>query len=78
MTEPLSPAAQAVEDAYDKGCIKASLWNWERSYNAVGAALRAAAYQVVPDDPLAAPTWTDREEVRAALLAIADELEYQP
>lgn len=80
----LSPAAQAVEDAYDKGCIKASLWNWERSYNAVGAALRAAADQVVPAENAPAlmrgpdlERLAQRQHTRAGFLAIADELEEQ-
>jgi len=74
MTKPLSPPAQAIEDAYfnaDGFGYKAGL----------AAALRAAADQVVPlsyED-----LWTDgrmlqyekRDPVRKKLLAIAAELE---
>jgi hypothetical protein len=73
MTEPLSPAAQAVVDAAITG----------RGYlqPAIAAALRAAADQVVPEE-----TWLGTEEpcyayyrqrcnTRRDLLAIAAELE---
>ena len=81
----LSPATQAVMDA-----AKSSL-DWEAGYlpNAVAAAaLRAAADQVVPE--VSEPDWgacnemqcdielyADHQRKRAALLAIADELEGQ-
>ena len=73
MTEPLSPAAQAVVDAAITG----------RGYlqPAIAAALRVAADQVVPEE-----TWLGTEEpcyayyrqrcnTRRQLLAIAAELE---
>lgn len=80
----LSPAAQAVKDAFD------SKWAGTR-HQALIAALRAAANQVVPDEPRAPrrgmrPGGTgalspdeDKEDQRAAtrrkFLAIAAELE---
>ena len=72
----LSPAAQAVLDAYlDAPCGKPrSVW--------VAAALRAAADQVVPDAAnylraaINSPDWWDaHDQIRAEILAIADELE---
>jgi len=80
MTE-LSPQAQAVLDAYIQGLAT-------KRRNALAAALRAAADQVVPDEP--APTGMrpagdvyssreirrgQRQETRSQLLAIAAELE---
>ncbi len=63
----ISPAAQAVLDAY------------ENSYTESGlvATLRAAADQVVPANALYARSCCEfiGESARAALLAIADELE---
>ena len=75
--EPLSPAAQALLDAY-----------WE-TFNAplegaihrpLAAAIRALADQVVPHEP--EPRWWkpvrarfNRQCIRRRLLAIADELE---
>ena len=86
MTKPLSPAAQAVLDAFTEDN---SLHDWKHNhYNteALAAALRAAADQVVPDLPK--PTdegtrqadtnidyWEDCQQHRANLLAIAYELE---
>ena len=81
MTTPLSPAAQAIWDA------------WNDAYEAQGplegmdqplaAALRAAADQVVPSVPfdrryITEDKWDARDDIRAELLAIADELEGQP
>ena len=76
MTE-LSPAAQAVFDAY----LNAPCGKHRQSW--VAAALRAAADQVVPEPDAAAqealsiaalrPRW----QIRDRLLAIADELEAQ-
>ncbi len=73
MTEPLSPAAQAVVDAAITG----------RGYlqPAIAAALRAAADQVVPEEPLYGgdQRWMWERDARQAcrkkLLAIAAELE---
>jgi hypothetical protein len=71
MTTPLSPAAQAVLDAYKKGGLD--------------AALRAAADQVVPDEPdymrAAVPStdwWDKHDSIRSELLAIANELDPTP
>ena len=66
MTTPLSPAADAVLDAYMNNC------GWldgplEKDYRCAAAVLRAAVEQVMPGRPLI----THREE----LLAIAAELE---
>jgi hypothetical protein len=84
MTEPLSPAAQAVLDA-----VTAEL-DWDARYHshaAAAAALRAVADQVVPEDCLEHfpndSAWqggfTDaNERIRFELLAIAAELEAQP
>jgi hypothetical protein len=76
----LSPAAQAVLDAYINSC------GWldgplKKDYQCVAAVLRAAADQVVPE--MTTPwnsTLTPKlsaVDVRAELLAIADELEGQ-
>jgi len=73
MTEPLSPAAQAVVDAAITG----------RGYlqPAIAAALRAAADQVVPEEPLYGgdQRWMFERDARQAcrkkFLAIAAELE---
>ena len=66
----LSPAAQAVLDAYR------GRWDYD-----LAAALRAAVGQVVPEMPTPwNSTLTPKvsaENVRAQLLAIADELEAQ-
>ena len=83
MTEPLSPAAQAVLDAANGAnsygpddCLNESRW-------IAAAALRAAADQVVPETapPLIGTPfvrWDAMDEIRAQLLAIADELETLP
>jgi len=80
MTEfsPLSPAADAVLDAYMNNC------GWldgplERDYRCAAAVLRAAADQVVPefwheDNDIYGETMQD---VRQNLLAIAAQLEAQ-
>ena len=78
MTEPtpLSPAAQAVLDAY---------WNypWDparqhEDRGSIAAALRAAADQVVPPCSTRSDRGTQRMMIRHELLAIAAELESQP
>ena len=78
--EPLSPAAQFVLAACDDAVNKLPLSAPPESFSIclIATAIRAAAYQVVPNDELAAPVWTELEEVRAALLEIASELEAQP
>jgi hypothetical protein len=81
MPDTLSPAAQAVMTALlqFKFGEEADLVDFPRMSRILGpelaVALRAAADQVIPDDPFAAPLWTERDEIRAALFAIADELE---
>ena len=79
MTQPLSPAAQEVLDAFICCPVETS------DQLALGAALRAAADQVVPispkpDDtfcipPVATMAWMRETNIRRHLLAIADELE---
>jgi hypothetical protein len=87
MTNPLSPAAQAVLDAFNQE--KGWLFPVEIVGSKVAAALRAAADQVVPDGPKPSANsdfhlmnWTksldqyyQRQQTRAELLAIAAELE---
>ena len=66
---PLSPAAQAVLDAYRDAAIADEA--------TAAAVLRAAADQVVPTDTLYARSCCKftNDSIRNALLAIADELE---
>lgn len=73
---PLSPAAQAILDAVDNVPINVDWWP-EGMPDLVAAALRAAAYQVVP---VPINTQTPEEHwallgVKNRLLAIADELD---
>ena len=80
MTEPLSPAAQAVLNAikatYDVDDLK-----WPTDEQVAATALRAAADQVVPFEPLHGgdERWMferdARQICRKKLLAIAAELE---
>jgi hypothetical protein len=79
----LSPAAQAVLDAY---FTHADLLNREVSHEEmIAAALRSAADQVAPETPHSEPDdpemlkgiWDERRTIRAELLAIAAELEGQ-
>jgi len=67
MTE-LSPQAQAVLTAYNQRELAA------KRTTAIAAALEAAADQVVPKDLNPSGDWTDKDEVRHQLLAIAAEL----
>ena len=71
----LSPAAQAVLDAYWKSPWDPSLQHEDRY--AIAAALRAAVDQVVPlySCNTSATRGQTRLEVRHKLLALADELE---
>jgi len=76
MTE-LSPAAQAVLDAFWEGLDSGDDWD-----NAnIAAALRAVADQVIPEEPLYGgdQRWMyerdARQSCRKKLLAITDELE---
>lgn len=80
MTEPLSPAAIAVDDAL-AACIQLQ-GEIIRARPLAAAALRAAADQVVPETngprnqlEYALGDWDARDDVRNALLAIAAELE---
>lgn len=77
MTE-LSPAAQSVLDALCVDELNGSQQLVARAHAA--AALRAAADQVVPEEP--EPRWYEpvrpvfnRQRLRRRILAIADELE---
>ena len=81
----LSPQAQAVLDAYKNApdlMVDGDSDEVERRLG-IAAALRAAADQVVPDDPQEAMHFTteairlNRQGVRRQLLAIAAELENQ-
>ena len=76
MTE-LSPAAQAVLDAYWKSPWDPCLQQEDR--HAIAAALRAAADEVVPAPRLPYDSCCDvhASAIRAELLAIAIELETQ-
>ena len=67
----LSPAAQSVLDAATEGFWRSSS-NSER--DGAAAALRAVADQVVPENTGLSYT---KQDIRAVLLAIADELEAQ-
>ena len=65
----LSPAAQAVAWAYDNAPERPT---GNHRYHWIAAALRAAADQVAPETTGFSYT---KQDIRAALLAIADELE---
>jgi hypothetical protein len=79
--QPLSPAADAVLDAYMNNC------GWldgplEKDYRCAAAVLRAAADQVVPQTPTSkyledykSGVWEANHDARTGLLAIAAELE---
>jgi hypothetical protein len=74
--KPLSPAAQAVLDAWDAKLDPGlTCLTHDPEREALAAALRAAADQVVPfNDEMS--TWARLlREVRSEFLAIADELE---
>lgn len=72
--KPLSPSAQAVLDAYaSRNRVKHYPYG---RWSAIAAALRAAADQVVPDDPCGYDCCiTTCERIRRDILAIAAELE---
>jgi len=82
MTE-LSPAAQAVFNAYLDNCDGAYNKEWYKGdLVMIAAALRAAADQVVPEyqtTPGGSKIWPSEPvlSIRAEILAIADELEAQ-
>jgi non-ribosomal peptide synthetase component F len=76
MTEPLSPAAQAVLDAFLGDAENTGLQIDDMREN-IAAALRDAADQVaspIPDD-CTADVFNRQLKIRAELLAIAAELE---
>jgi hypothetical protein len=70
----LSSAAQAVLDAFLKTPGEEPMPGWDYGRD-IAAALRAAADQVVPKDKYPSSDWTDKDEVRYQLLAIAAELD---
>jgi hypothetical protein len=78
--QPLSPAAQAVLDAFLKTPGEEPMpgWNYGRD---LAAALQAAADQVAPSDAIEPrnylPVAIECQRIRAELLAIAAELEGQ-
>ena len=79
---PLSPAAQAVLDAFGKHPLDYDCPSHGLLYGALPAALRAAADQVAPecDMPILGNdsthgAWCARNDVRDELLSIAAELE---
>ena len=78
MTEPLSPAAQAIWDAFND--VSERVGVFEDYGDALAAALRAAADQVLPlyACSLGSTRGTTRLGVRQKLIAIATELEAQP
>jgi hypothetical protein len=78
----LSPAAQAVLDAFGKHPLHSDHITDGLLYGALPAALRAAADEVVPKKPtLSYPedyelgVWVACDDARVGFLAIADELE---
>jgi hypothetical protein len=79
----LSPAAQAVLDAFGKYPLHGDHIAKTLLQGALPAALRAAADQVAPETPQSEPDdpemlkgiWDERRTIRAELLAIAAELE---
>jgi hypothetical protein len=78
MTDPLSPAARAVYDAFNRiGLYNEPSFDTDRK--CLAAALRAAADQVAPSDAMEPrnyiPMAIECQRIRAELLAIADELE---
>jgi hypothetical protein len=91
MTKPLSPAAQAVLDAFLNGYVCKPGCNvaFEADRNGIAAAIRAVADQVVPkSEPPQRDSFSDRSvwqwavdchnhdtDTRSKLLAIAAELE---
>ena len=70
MATPLSPAAQAVLDAFNNRGLSSREWHDGKAASLkLAAALRAAADQVVP-----ANGSRKNNEIRAEFLAIADKL----
>ena len=79
MSEPLSPAAQAVVDAWDAKLNPdpdgLTYLTHDPEREALAAALRAVADVALPRN---ARGMANRQELRAYILAIAAELEAQP
>jgi hypothetical protein len=74
MKQPLSPAANAVWEAFNETADRVGVF--EDYGDALAAALRAVADQVVPEDPCGDDCCITRcEQIRADFLAIAAELE---
>jgi hypothetical protein len=71
MTQQLSPAALAIWEAFNEDEAGVFVDYGDK----LAAALRAAADQVVPLDPLGPGGWDAMDEIRASILAIAAELE---
>lgn len=73
---PLSPAAQAVLDAF-KEQVELTWLTKDPEQIGLAAALRAVVNQMVPTDELYARSCCEftADNIRAALLAIANELE---
>lgn len=76
MTQPLSPAAQAVMDAANGACSYGPDDVLNDSRQIAAAALRAVADQVVPEGGVFLST-AGAARIRRDLLAIAAELEGQ-
>jgi hypothetical protein len=77
----LSPAAASIVQAFDDRYEIINVFNENWQEDCIAAALRAAADQVVPEEPLNGgdQRWMFERDARQAfrkkLLAIADELE---
>ena len=75
----LSPAAQAIADAFERAWNLSDADPFECYIQPVGAALRAAADQVAPSDADEPrnylPMAIECQRIRSELLAIAAELE---
>ena len=74
MTKPLSPAADAVLDAYMNNC------GWldgpfEKDYRCAAAVLRAAADQISYKDEFGLTPYGGHIQAQDQILAIVDELE---
>jgi hypothetical protein len=79
----LSPAAQAIWDAFND--VAERVGTFDDYGDALAAALRAAADQVVEDEPdymrYAVPStdwWDKHDQVRSELLSLANELDPTP
>jgi hypothetical protein len=70
MTQQLSPAAQAIHEAFGRYPLRYEFISHDTLHGALPAAIRAAADQVVP-------AHLESFGIRKQLLSIADELEAQ-